>query len=146
MVEKRRGQAVLLQLYPPLRLNRRQAAWFVLVFALPSMIIATGWALLGAWPVFPFMGLEVVVVAAVLFSVARKQCWQEILLEDEKVTVRDSQGRRHTFSRHWLRSQQRGERLFLGSHGFWIEVGAFLTAVERQILAAKLNDLLREGE
>ncbi len=146
VAERRRGREVLFRLEPPLRLTRRQAVRLVLLLAFPSMIVAVGWTLIGAWPVLPFTGFELGTVIAVLAILSRRQAWQEIYFSGEKIVVRDHLGTDHTFSRTWLQIRLQGQRFLIGSHGTWIEIGPFLPAGERRAVAAKLNRLLKEGE
>lgn len=57
----------------------RQAKLFLLIVTLWSMGIGTGFLLVGAWPVLPFMGLEIGCLAVALYYVQWKLAHQEVI-------------------------------------------------------------------
>ena len=106
----------------------------------------------GAWPVMPFMGLEVAVLGAVVIWVRRGARDYELVLVDEaEVRVLRRDGRRrscHAFQRYWARAwlTDRGwypSRLWIGSHGRAVRVGEWMREGERRALATDLKSLLR---
>lgn len=130
-----------MRLEPPLQMDRREAARLVFLVALPSLAIGLFWTSRGAWPVLPFTGIEVLVFAAVLFSIAARKPWQEISLKGAEVVVRDHRGGAWSFPRRWLWVRFQGGELWIGSQGRWVEIGPFLPLEERKRLAARLQQL-----
>lgn len=52
--------------------NWRTNKWLILAFAIWCSVIALFFAVLGLWPIAPFMGLEIIAVATGLYAV----CWK----------------------------------------------------------------------
>lgn len=124
----------------------------VLVFGVlfcVSLGISTGFALVGAWPVMPFAGLEMLVLYWAFRCVGRHAGdFDRIILCGDRLTVEKAQldeVRRYEFNRYWaqvvLRADAEGRRcrLTLRSHGREVEFGAFLTDSERMALAHQLR-------
>jgi uncharacterized membrane protein len=117
---------------------------FALLFSVSLIFIAAG-----AWPVAPFMGLEV----ALLFGALRLNdragnAYEAINLTRKALTVRrvDHWGNRAEFSfpPHWLQVNleeppSRETPLELRSHGRSLIIGAFLLPEERLQLAYALR-------
>lgn len=62
--------------------------WLLLLLSLPVFVIAIGFALLGAWLILPFAGLEVLALAAALYSVSRKLQYRHVItVSGESVSV-----------------------------------------------------------
>ncbi len=122
------------------------------IFAV-SLSIAVGFALMGAWLVFPFAGLEMLVLTGGMYACARACAHREIIAVEGQ-TVEVSKGRREPlqrccFQRAWARAHLRypasgwyPSRLTIGSHGREVVIGACLTEEERQHLARELRPLL----
>ena len=56
--------------------------------ALPSLGAATGFALLGAWPVLPFAGLELLALGSALYYVNWKQHYRHVItLSDDSIRI-----------------------------------------------------------
>lgn len=120
--------------------------------------IALGIAWLGAWPVLPFAGLEVAVVAAGLYwvSLTGQNC-DVVRIGGDAVVI--EKGRRkpvvcEKFDRSWVRVLREArpaqgqpnrevQTVLLGSHGNYIELGAFLNEEERDELEKVLRRCLR---
>lgn len=148
----------LLVLLRPNRSLSRRGGW--LLFGVISgflAIIAVGFALLGAWMILPFAGLEVVLVGAVTAWFARHHDDREwIVLEPTRVRVARRFGRREEqfeFQRYWARvrfercrRRSQPSRLSIGSHGRYVEVGAQVEEEAREVLARKLKGALRAGD
>ncbi|BBK40301.1 membrane protein [Allostella vacuolata] len=110
---------------------------------------------IGAWPVFGFLGLDVLgVYVAFRVSYARARSTADhVRLTGDALTVDQLRPRRAaerwTFQPYWLRvvlDQGRPagrDRLVLTSHGRRLEVGAFLGPDERARVADLLRDALR---
>lgn len=125
------------------------ASWVVL-----SAVIGMGFALVGAWLVLPFAGLEVAVIGAVLRLVSRQRGDYELLVVDAqrlRIMRRDGSHRaRVELQRYWARvSLARGDygwypsRLLIRSHGREVEVGAWMTEEAREAFAHELVALMR---
>ncbi|HLK70901.1 MAG TPA: DUF2244 domain-containing protein [Steroidobacteraceae bacterium] len=139
-----------IHLTPNCSLSPRGAAWFFGLICLVSFTIATTLALKGLWPVFPFAGLEMLVLGwALTASLRRRHYSQTITVSDERVAVETRfRNRREQieFPRHWAQVKLRSadtrlhpSRLTIESHGRSYEVGSFLTDQERKALAARLT-------
>jgi uncharacterized membrane protein len=118
-----------------------------------SFAIAGFVALQGFWPVLPFAGLEMAVLAwALKVSLARRHQRETITVSDEEVSVEQRRGEDRmqvVFPRHWAQvklrrpsSRLHPSRLMIESHGRGCEVGSFLTEEERRGLAIRLKRLI----
>jgi uncharacterized membrane protein len=127
---------------------------FLALMCTVSMTIATLFALLGAWMIFPFAGLEMLVLAAALYYCACRGSEREVVtVGDDMVAV--ARGRRcpttnHEFQRAWARVRLEKpvnhwypSRLMICSHGREVEVGRCLNEEERRQLAADLTTAIR---
>jgi uncharacterized membrane protein len=106
-------------------------------------------ALKGLWPIFPFAGLEMLLLGWALRATLRRRHYsQTITVTEERVAVetRRREQREHVvFPRHWAQVRLRRadthlhpSRLTIESHGRSYEVGSFLTEEERRALAGRL--------
>jgi uncharacterized membrane protein len=135
---------------PNCSLSWRGAKWFFCIAFATSLTIATGFAMMGAWMVFPFAGLEMAALATVLYLCARHSTRREVVAIDDQ-TVRVMKGRRtpeedYHFNRAWARVEViqshkdwYPSRLLICSHGREVEVGNCLCEEEKQLLAKKLS-------
>ena len=110
-------------------------------------------AIQGFWPVLPFAGLEMIVLAwALKTSLGRRFHRQTITVSDVDVSV-ESRDRAYcsqvVFPRHWAQvklrrpaSRLHPSRLTIESHGRQCELGSFLTEAERRGLALRLQRLV----
>jgi uncharacterized membrane protein len=142
-----------IELVPNCALTPRTARLFVGSLALVTFAIALAFALRGLWPILPFAGLEIGLLAwavrASMLSGARREV---IVVADETVTVERGLPDGMSlvvFPRHWARVKLRGpqrtrypSRLVIESHGRACEVGRFLTEEERRSLASRLEQLV----
>ncbi len=132
------------------------AGFTLLMAVLGSVSFATGvlFLAIGAWPVFGFLGLDVLgLYIAFRISYARVRTTADRLrLAGDALTVDRLRPRqpvqRWVFQPFWLRvvldEDSRGRnRLLLTSHGRLVEIGAFLGADERARVAQALRDALR---
>jgi len=142
-----------IEIAPNCSLSVRGALWFFGGTCLVSFTIAGFMALLGFWPIFPFAGLEMALLAwALKVSLDRRRHGQIITVSDRDVLVESHRGSRHeqvVFPRHWARvtlrrpaSRLYPSRLVIESHGRQCEVGGFLTEEERRGLAQRLSRLI----
>lgn len=108
---------------------------------------------MGAWPVLPFLGLEVVLLVLMLrLNLKRGSEFEAINLTRSALTVRrvDHWGheRHFSFPPHWLQVNLEpapGDNtlLELRSHGRSLTIGRFLPVAERQELALTLRRALQ---
>src|SRR5262249_36115485 len=109
--------------------------------ALVLLAISSGFALNGAWLVFPFAGLDVLVVFLAFRYLERRGGDCECLtLDGDRVVVEIRRGARlekFEFNRHWVQVLHAGSsgtgrsRLALRSHGKEVEFGVHLDDEQR---------------
>ena len=139
-------------LAPHCSLSSRGAALFFASVCVPTFGVAGAATVLGYWPILPFAGAEIAVLAwALKTNMARRYEHEHIEVTETEVTIEQSCGtpRRIVFPRHWAQVKirrpksplQRGQ-LVIESHGRSQEVGKFLTEEERRHLAAQLKLLI----
>ncbi len=112
-----------------------------------TLVVAVVFAALGAWLILPFAGLEAMALYLAFNWVTRHANDSESLLirgDVVALAVRDeTQVRRYEFNRLWARvvvdQRARSLRLALRSHGREVEVGRYLDADGRQVLARELK-------
>ena len=118
-----------------------------------SFAIGVAFALYGAWPILPFVGLEVAALAAAFYVNGRHATdYERIALADGALVVAIRDGDRieeHSFNPHWVRLVVSGARrdvhLALRSHGAELEIGRHLDASGRERLATALRGRLAEA-
>lgn len=132
------------------------AANRVFMFCIAGALLLPGlvFGLLGAWPVFGFLGLEVMVLyLALRFSHRLSRGYETLTLTADALIVRrvDHWGDETTwrFPPHWLQVNlverpARSEKLELRSHGKSLVIGGFLYPEERQALAENLRAALKK--
>ena len=108
--------------------------------------------LAGAWPVFGFCGLEVLLIYVCFrLNYRSARLFERVRLTGAALTVerRDWRGRarRWTFQPYWLRVAMddpplHDSRLTLSSHGRSLVIGSFLAPEERAELARALSHAL----
>jgi len=126
---------------------------FFIVLATPSLLVASGFAWLGFWPILPFAGLELLGLAAALYVTAKRSEQREVVrISKDKIEI--ERGRRHPEERVEMRSTWakvllkrprtplRESRLVISSHGSEVEVGPFLVEEERRHLAHALREAI----
>jgi uncharacterized membrane protein len=142
-----------IDLAPHCCLSPRGAGLFFAGVCVGCFAVATFVALQGFWPVLPFAGLEMLVLAwALRTSLARRDQGQSIHIDEEAVRVESRHGLRPReatakveFPRYWAQVKLRRphtplhpSRLTIESHGRACEVGQFLTEEERRSVAGRL--------
>jgi uncharacterized membrane protein len=121
--------------------------------AVVLLAISLGFALNGAWLVFPFAGLDILVVYLAFRYVERRAGDYEcIAFHAENIVIERQHAartERFDFNRHWVQvaliepqGAKRG-RLLLRSHGKEVEFGIHLTGEQRAALARRLKEHLR---
>lgn len=144
---------IVLEPNPPLP---SRGVYFVLGGVAPlSFIAGMVFVLRGAWPVTPFLGADVLLLAFAFRSVARRARRREILsLTRESLTLQriSPNGRiwREEINPYWLRVEHDdpegiGTPLALAMRGRRWVIGSFLGAEERAALAQLLREKLRDA-
>ena len=122
------------------------------VLLIVSVGIATGFSLiLGAWPILPFAGIEMVVLFVAFRMVERHAGdYERITIRGMQVEIEVQEGsnvRRREMNRYWARVVCAGDgsRVALRSHGHELEVGRHLCEEKRLELARELERELKAG-
>src|SRR3984885_13712752 len=144
-------------LTPHRSLNR--TGFLVLMGVLSGVSFAAGLAflLMGAWPVFGFFGLDVLVVYwAFRINFRRAKATEEISVTPSELRVRRVSHRGHVvewvLNPLWVRLEQKThaefgiERLYLVSRGRHISVGSFLGPDEKASFAKALTAALQAAK
>lgn len=150
------GETILFEAVtkPPEGLSARGMRWLCRLALLAAAIPAVIFALMGAWPVLGFLGLE---VALVLGLVAAHRRWsraavESVLLTEGRLLIRRADGRgrqeRAELEPYWTQVtlQERpgaAPLLTASARGRTAEIGRFLSAEEKRALAGALQDALR---
>jgi uncharacterized membrane protein len=139
-------------LAPHRSLPRRGFNILMLVLGLVSFVYGLVFVILGAWPVFGFLGLDVLLIWLAFRASYRSACQSEhVRLVEESLTVErtDVRGvRRHwLFQPYWLRvifeeEDEATNRLSIRSHGRTLPLGAFLGPAQRREFAVRLQHAL----
>jgi uncharacterized membrane protein len=141
------------ELAPHCSLTPRSACVFVATLGGTTFAVATFFAVQGFWPVLPFAGLEIGLLAWAVRASMRSGSQREVIsISEESVTVEwhgPQVDRVSVFPRHWVRvkllaplAALHPARLVLESRGRICEVGRFLTEDERRSLAVRLKQLV----
>lgn len=139
---------------PPRSLSARGMRWFCLLAVPAAGIPAVLFALLGAWPVLGFAGLELAVVLGLLAAHRRwtaRQVEVVVLTPDRlRVLAADGRGGRQevAFEPYWARLELddragTSPALRLRARGRSVEIGRFLSAEEKAALGSALGSALR---
>jgi uncharacterized membrane protein len=122
------------------------------LICLVSMAIACAFALLGAWPVLPFAGLEMAVLYFAFRYMDRHDGdFERLTIKGDRMLleIREGSGmRRFEFKRYWARVVLERDsfgdlsRLALRSHGREVEFGSNLTCEERAVAAREIKNQL----
>jgi uncharacterized membrane protein len=139
---------------PPCALTRHGFRVFALLLVSASLLPAIAFALMGAWPVLGFVGVEIALVLGMLAAYRRRsaRAVEWVVLTGDRLVVRhaDGAGRRAEASLdpYWARvslEERAGQAqgLFVTARGHRIELGRFLSEAERRDLAEALSGALR---
>jgi uncharacterized membrane protein len=138
-------------LYPHRSLPPQGFMVLMLVLSVVSFAAGVSFVLLGAWPIFGYFGLDVLLVYLAFrasYRSARMHEWVRLTADTltvERVGQRGER-RRWQFQPFWLRvvleEQEETSRLVLASHGRELVVGGFLAPAERRNLAVALKEAL----
>ncbi len=148
-----RGRIVL---RPNHSLSKRGMVFLFLSLLGSTIVIGAAFLITGAWPVLPFLFLELMAVGFAVFLVRRRAEDRETITVDggrlEIVKHRGKNETRHTFQRYWARvfvdsggGSWYPSRLFIRSHGREVEIGARFCEEERRALARDLKRIVGPG-
>ncbi len=138
-------------LYPHRSLPPRGFLVLMLLLGAVSFAAGASFVLIGAWPIFGYFGVDVLVVYLAFRASYRSARMHEcVRLTEDTLTVervgQRGDRRRWQFQPFWLRivleEHDETNRLLLTSHGRELVVGGFLAPQERRSLAAALKDAL----
>jgi uncharacterized membrane protein len=139
-----------LVLTPNRSLDPRVAAWMVAGLGLVMGLAAVRMLIIGAWPVAPFLLLDVVLVWwAFRASYRSGRSFETVRLDDAALTVRkcDPRGRERRTDLEPFWSRARLERVSENENKLWLEakdrrvrVGSFLSPDERTAVHAVIAD------
>jgi len=118
-----------------------------------SFGIAGVFAMRGLWLILPFAGLEIIMLTGILYWCGLRADWCEVIsIDADNVTVevgRKKTRQLHKFQRAWMSVEMypptmrnRQSRLVMRSKGKELEIGACLTELERESLAASIKKAL----
>jgi uncharacterized membrane protein len=138
-------------LYPHRSLPPQGFMVLMLVLSVVSFAAGVSFVLIGAWPIFGYFGLDVLLVYLAFrasYRSARAHEW--LRLTEDTLTVervgQRGERRRWQFQPFWLRvvleEHEETNRLVLASHGRELVVGGFLAPAERRNLAVALKEAL----
>lgn len=135
-----------LLLKPHRSLPPRGFVYVMLALCLASFAAGMVFLSMGAWPVLPFLGLDVLLVwAAFKMNYAGARACERIRLFDDRLEIQriDPWGRKqtHTLEPYWL-AVANDERVTLRSHGKTTVVGGFLSVQAQADLADTLRAAL----
>jgi uncharacterized membrane protein len=153
-------QQVLLaaRLTPHRSLGRRGFIILMVFICLVSFIAGLAFWLMGAWPVFGFFGLDVLLVWwAFRVNFRQARAFEEVRVTYDEVKIRRVSHRGHvvvwSFNPVWVRIDRQIheefglERLYLTARGRRVSLGSFLGAEEKErfdkVLTAALSEARR---
>jgi len=135
-----------IEICPNCSLSARGARLFFGVACIAPCGIALVLALKGFWPILPFAGLEMALLAWALgVSLERRFHSQTITVTeaDVRIDTRARNGCEHVvFPRHWAQVKLRRPAARLHPSRLQCELGSFLTEEERRGLALRLQRLI----
>lgn len=140
-----------IELRPYRSLGPRGFIILMVVFGLVNFAAGIAFWAIGAWPVFGFCGLDVLLLwLAFRYSYAQARAREIIRLDQDALEVRriDARGNEKAWrlQPYWLRVECDAEDdsapLRLWSHGRSLTLGAFLSPDERRVLADALREAL----
>lgn len=118
----------------------------ILLTVIPC-VIGLWFALMGAWLILPFVGMEIVALAYAFYYINKHETdYESVSIEGDCLVVERCTGdqtTRYEVNPYWVKVVQHelpnGElHLYLKSHGKEIEVGRYLTRMQRELLARQL--------
>jgi uncharacterized membrane protein len=146
-------QALHIEIVPNCSLSVQGARLFFAAACVVPFGAAAFLATRGFWPILPFAGLEMLLLAwALRVSLERRFHRETITVTEADVSIERFERQRSSrvvFPRHWAQVKLRRpaarlhpSRLTIESHGRQCELGSFLTEEERRGLAVRLQRLI----
>src|SRR3569623_137101 len=132
------------ELTPHRSLGRTGFLALMLFLSIVSFIAGIVFLSMGAWPVFGFFGLDVLLIYwAFRVNYARARASEHLVLTPHELRLRRVSHRGNvmewTFNPHWV-------RLYLRSHGRSVAVGRFLGPDEKASFAKALRLALQDAK
>lgn len=128
---------------------------FFCVMLLLSMVIAASFALVGAWLIFPFAGLEMLGLGWALYHIScHTGDYECIVVSGDRVLVetRDYKTVKQVeLPRHWVKvnvqpaSGQGRCRIWVSAHGREVELGRFVDDDGRMALSRQIREYTGTG-
>lgn len=112
-----------------------------------SAVIATGFAMAGAWLIIPFAGVEIAALGAAAYVILRRAGdFERLVFSGDHILVEVRErglARQFEFHRGWARlvTGETGS-VALRSHGRTVEIGRYCCAEGRRVLAQELRGRL----
>ena len=141
------------RLAPHRSLSRSGLLALMAVLIGASSAIGIGFAMMGAWPVIGFCGLDIIVICVVFrLSTLSARRSERIRLTRRELEIQAVDGagaaRRTVMQPYWARVDlvaggTRTARLLVRSHGRAVELGSFLGAADKAEVAGALAEALR---
>ncbi len=141
-------------LEPHRSLSRSGFLTLMAVVVVVSFAAGIAFALMGAWPVFGFFGLDAALIyIAFRVNYRSARMYETVRLTEDTLTVvrvdASGQVRRWSFQPYWLRVNiddppRRDSKLMLSSHGKSLAIGSFLAPHERLDFARALETALHK--
>ena len=138
---------------PPLA--PRVLFWILFAVGLVNFAFALSFVLNGAWPIAPFMGLDVVLLAWAFRASTRAAKREEhVMLTPSQLSIARAfpkkPRREWTFNPYWVRVEmddppEHASQLTLWSHGKFLRIGQFLSPDERARFCQQLKSALRNA-
>jgi uncharacterized membrane protein len=145
-------ETYVITLWPYRSLSLKGFRIFMAVLASLMSIIATGFFLLGAWPVIGFLGAEILIVwLAFKMNYRAGQLVEKVEITPSYVQITRTNWRGNEtqicLDSPWVRAklleeQEHRPKLFLCAHAQETEIGSFMPPVEKSALAKALNEAL----
>jgi uncharacterized membrane protein len=143
-------------LTPHRSLSARGFRWLMLIVAGASCLTGTVFLVSGAWPVFGFCGLDVLLIyVAFKVSYARAKAYEQVTVTASELTLRKvnhrGRSREWTLNPLWVKldrvvhAEFGIERLFLVSQGRRLAIAGFLGPQEKESFALALAAALGEA-
>ena len=144
-----------LVLRPNVSLSRDGFVILMVVFATICMLAGGFFLAIGAWPIFWFFGLDILILyLAFRINYRRARRYEMVEMRDGRLVLSKvseaGKVRDWVFDPYWVRVRLEQNRadpaipgdLFLASHGEKVALGGFLAPAERSSLAATLERTL----
>ena len=139
---------IKLRLEPSKSLRPEGANLVLVILGGFGLVISGSFMMVGAWPVFGFMALDVLLIyIAFQAQYRRSDRGQEITVSNEKIEIKYFKGgvcvKTILLNKYWAKLEQfncfnRRSKLMFSSHGKFSEIGEFLSLKEKQKLVADL--------